>query len=118
MSIDYGEIETYDTDRGFGFVSRRLGDFAKNHVFFHIKKIKNKYPDLANKLDDYAYFGVSFWYSIETTEKGEQVSEVWLNVDELSHKTRGELIHAVGNLWKDLSRPLPSMVERNHNCTL
>lgn len=90
MALDYGTVQSYN-ERGFGFVSRTLRQNLP-HVFFHIKVIKHKYPDLAAALDDDSYGTLSFWYDTESTDRGDQVRELWLNVgdvpEELLKKSR------------------------------
>ncbi|MBI1923723.1 cold shock domain-containing protein [Candidatus Poribacteria bacterium] len=84
MPLDFGTIQNYN-ERGFGFVSCTIwhSRYSTSEIFFHIKKIKRKYPDLAQQLDNGSYRGVSFWYETETTHRGEQVSELWLDVQEI-----------------------------------
>ncbi|MBO0349848.1 cold shock domain-containing protein, partial [Phormidium pseudopriestleyi FRX01] len=110
MAIDFGSIKTYNPDRGFGFVG---GTFANSYrqVFFHIKTIKRQCSELAEKLESGENFReVNLWYQTETTEKGEQVSLVWLNVDDIPQVLKQELsdlIEKLENIWKDLSSPKP-----------
>ena len=68
MTIDFGSIKGYNSDRGFGFVGHTFFN-PDGKVFFHIKKIKKKHPELAQKLDSgEAFETVNFWCEIETTE--------------------------------------------------
>lgn len=115
MTIDFGNIKTYNADRGFGFVGRTFSN-PNGKVFFHIKKIKNKHPELAQKLDnsEVAFETVNFWYEIETNEKGEQVSKLWLdtkNIPEIyTHELHG-LIQKVESIWKNVDSPKPSWLD-------
>lgn len=115
MTIDFGSIKSYNHDRGFGFVDHTFFN-PDGKVFFHIRKIKRRYPELAQKLDSSeAFETVNFWYEIETTGKGEQVSKLWLNVDNIpqsyTHEL-GSLIQQVESIWKDLGSPKPSWLDR------
>jgi cold shock CspA family protein len=114
MRIDFGSIKSYNSSRGFGFVSRTFFN-PDGKVFFHIKKIKRKYPELAQKLDsNEAFEAVNFWYEIETIEKGEQVGRLWLNTDDIPQSYTNELcdlIQKVESIWKSLGSPKPSWLD-------
>jgi cold shock CspA family protein len=114
MTIDFGGIKSYDTVRGFGFVSRTFLN-PDGKIFFHIKKIKRKYSELAQKLDSSGAFeSVNFWYEIEVTEKGEQVSKLWLNADSIPQHYKSDLcglIQKVESIWKNLGSPKPSWLD-------
>jgi len=91
MTIDFGGIKNYNPDRGFGFVGRTFLN-PDGKVFFHIRKIRIKYPELAQKLDSREPFEtVNLWYEIETTEKGDQVNKLWLNADNILQSYTHEL---------------------------
>lgn len=115
MSIDYGSVQHY-SDRGFGFVSRTLSSGAK--VFFHINTIRRKYPQLAEELDDaldenaYEYLAVSFWYDTETTHKGEQVRDIWLQTNELPEAQRAEARAKLERWFSSTQTPLSAVYER------
>ncbi|MGB7713091.1 MAG: hypothetical protein WBL95_26745 [Microcoleus sp.] len=114
MTIDFGSIKGYNSDRGFGFVGHTFFN-PDGKVFFHIKKIKKKHPELAQKLDSgEAFETVNFWYEIETTEKGEQVSKLWLNANDIPQSYKNELcglIQKVESIWKNIGSPKPSWLD-------
>jgi cold shock CspA family protein/uncharacterized protein (DUF433 family) len=114
MTIDFGSIKGYNPDRGFGFVGHTFFN-PDGKVFFHIKKIRRKYPELAQKLDSREPFEtVNFWYEIETTEKGEQVSKLWLNANDIPQSYTNELcglIQKVESIWKNIGSPKPSWLD-------
>ncbi|WP_066425082.1 cold shock domain-containing protein [Anabaena sp. 4-3] len=115
MMIDFGSIKTYNNDRGFGFVGCTFSSPSGN-VFFHIKKIKKKYPELADKLDNREtdVETVNFWYRIEINEKGQQVSELWLGTQEIRQIYADELhglIQKVESIWKNVESPKPSWLD-------
>ena len=111
MTIDFGSIKGYNPDRGFGFVGHTFFN-PDGKVFFHIKKIKKKHPELAQKLDsDEAFETVNFWYEIETTEKGEQVSKLWLNADNIPQSYTPELCDLIESTWKNVDSPKPSLLD-------
>ncbi len=115
MTIEFGRIESYNIDRGFGFVGRTFSN-PNGKVFFHIKKIKIKHPELAQKLDnsEVAFETVNFWYEIETNEKGEQVSKLWLGTENIPQSYTHELcglIQKVESIWKNVDSPKPSWLD-------
>ncbi len=114
MAIDFGNIKSYNPDRGFGFVGRTFFN-PDGKVFFHIKKIKKKYPELAQKLDNgEAFETVNFWYEIETNEKGEQVSKLWLSAENIPQSYTHELcdlIQKVESIWKNVDSAKPSWLD-------
>ncbi|WRH68065.1 MAG: hypothetical protein RSE13_07290 [Planktothrix sp. GU0601_MAG3] len=113
MTIDFGSIKSYNP-KGFGFVGRTFSN-PNGKVFFHIRKIKKKHPELAQKLDNSeAFETVNFWYEIETTEKGEQVSELWLNAENIPQSYTDELsglIQKVESIWKNVDSEKPSWLD-------
>ena len=93
MDIDFGLVDRFVADRGFGFVGRvfggditppsRASSFGRgrvpqrsNDTFFHISVIRSSLPDIANGLQESGNpGGRSFWYVSEATAKGRQVVE-------------------------------------------
>ena len=114
MTIDFGSIKSYDYSRGFGFVSRTFFS-PQRKVFFHIRKIKRRYPELAQKLDNKETFaGFHFWYDIAATEKGEQVSKLWLNADTIPQSYTSELdglSQVVKDTWNNIELPKPAWLD-------
>jgi cold shock CspA family protein len=114
MNIEFGNITSYNPDRGFGFISRTFLN-PNQKIFFHIKKIKRRYPQLAQKLDSGEPFkAISCWYEVETTQKGEQMSRLWLNVESIPQSYSPELsglIQHVETIWKNISSPKPSWLD-------
>lgn len=114
MTVDFGSIKRYDPDRGFGFIDRTFVSSSKE-VFFHIKNIKTKYIELAQRLDNgEAFETVSFWYEIVTTEKGESVSNLWTSTEDIPQSYKRELhgfIQKLENVWKDVGSPKPSWLD-------
>lgn len=114
MAIDFGSVKSYNSNRGFGFIT---GRFLNPHrrVFFHIKKIKAKHPEIAEKLDNEENFqGLNLWYEIEQTQKGEQVKECWLHKDEIPENHVSELSDLIGkveNIWKNIDSSKPSWLD-------
>jgi cold shock CspA family protein len=51
MTIDFGKVERYIDDRGFGFVSHTFENSSPKEVFFHIKIVKRTHPELARALE-------------------------------------------------------------------
>lgn len=118
MPVDYGSIQGYTNDfekTGFGFIERTLRqkqDASNNQVYFNIEQIRRKYPVLAQQLDAGNYQGVSFWYTTERTDKGEQVIEMWLEAGEMPLHFRQECIHLIRYLWGEIYSSLPIDIKR------
>ena len=114
MAIDFGSIESYNSSRGFGFVSRTFSSPHKK-VFFHIRKIKKRHPELAQKLDnEEAGIGANFWYDTATTEKGEQVSKLWLYAGSIPKIYTSELdvvFQVVEDTWRNIELPKPAWLD-------
>jgi len=114
MTIDFGCIKSYKPDRGFGFVGRTFLN-PNGEVFFHIRKIKKKRPELAQKLDSNEDFKeVNFWYEIERNDKGEQVSELWLSREHIPQNYTDELsglVQKVESIWKNIGSAKPSWLD-------
>ena len=114
MAIDFGNIKSYNSDRGFGFVRRTFFN-PSGEVFFHIKKIRIKYPALAHNLDNSeAFEKINFWYEIETNDKREQVSNLWLNTASIPQIYTNELcdlIQKVESIWQNVNSPKPSWLD-------
>ena len=116
MTIEYGSIKKYirrqTPEQGFGFVSRTFSNLNKE-VFFNSKKISREHPELAQKLENGEDFeAVNFWYKIEIGEKGERVSELWLNANNIPKSYTNDLIKRVESIWRDVSSPKPSWLDR------
>ncbi len=108
MTIDFGSVQKYNAERGFGFVKRTLhSKESTQEIFFHIKTIKRKYYELAQKLDNGSYDSVSFWYEVEKTDKGEQVSKLWLSAEDIPSKELDSLTAKIQGLWHDIDAPTP-----------
>ncbi len=113
MSIDHGSVQDYSR-RGFGFVSRTLTSVghSDSKVFFHIKTVRRKYPELADKLDRGLHGGVSFWYEAEPSAKGQQVRELWLKAEEMPEAQRAEARTMLERLLRDRQGALPAGLQK------
>lgn len=108
MEIDFGSVKKYNIERGFGFVKRSLhANQYPGEIFFHIKTIKREHYELAQKLDSGSYNDVSFWYEVEKTDKGEQVSKLWLSAEDIPSKELDILTIKIQGLWHDIDAPTP-----------
>lgn len=106
MQIDYGAVDRFVSDRGYGFVGRVFGNESKSvekkvirgrkahetaeQVFFHISVLQSGLPEVALSLQRSEEHSThSFWYVTESTEKGLRVSQA-LRPDVAAEKIRGE----------------------------
>ena len=102
-TIDFGKIQKYNSERGFGFVGRTFYESRKSGVFFHINEIKRDYPNLVRSLENGNSTNISFWYEREHTNKGEQVSKIWLNGSDISKVQRDIIIADTEWRWRILT---------------
>jgi cold shock CspA family protein len=114
MNIEFGNVRDYNYQRGFGFVTRtfKKSYSRENDVFFHIKRVKKKFPDLAYKLDLGLFNDVEFWYLLQPGSKGDEVGELWLEATEIPNDARQELVDHFQKHWKDIDNPQPSWLEK------
>ncbi|MDB9314238.1 hypothetical protein PN462_14085 [Spirulina sp. CS-785/01] len=118
MKIDFGYIDQYNTKRGFGFVTCTLNKYPKKRTWFHIKKIKYDYPELAEKLDSGLSKDVEFWYEIDDSvlkknakEKCAKASEIWLDVQDIPEHYKDELIVYIEKIWDNIDTSLPEWLD-------
>jgi cold shock CspA family protein len=114
VEIEFGHVQQYDTERGFGFVSstfRNVKPPYKNNVWFHIKNIKRDYPDLAKELDTGSSPDISFWYEIDGKDR-KKVNKVWLDQKNIPKQQKDDLVIYIEQMWSDISSSLPEWLER------
>ena len=131
MRIDFGSVKKYFTERGFGFVGRTFLSARQDEVFFHIRNLKRSNPDLALKLSNEESVGdIYFWYGVEQTSKGEQVSII-LNKNEIKEieiDNFNQIIIRIETIWNNISSEIPDWLNEvtfdllghdklNHLCT-
>ncbi|NJN73601.1 MAG: cold shock domain-containing protein [Limnothrix sp. RL_2_0] len=111
MSIDFGSIKNYNAERGFGFIGCSFSNPNKKN-FFHIKKVKQKFPELAYKLEKKEpYTQINFWYETEITPKGKQVVNFWqrsANIPKNHEDELNALVEKVKEMWRSIESPQPS----------
>lgn len=117
MTIEFGKVEKYIQNRGFGFVSyyfKNINDnypfISNNKAFFHIKVIKKFDYEIFHKLEIGNIDDVYFWFKIEKTNKGEQVLRL-LKSDDKKIKNNPTFIEILKNKFLDISTSLPKWVE-------
>lgn len=102
MKIDFGKVERYIEDRGFGFVSHTFAGSPSKEVFFHIKSIKRTQPELALALSSHKFnTSLYFWYEFEILEKGAQVvaildpRKIWENYPD----NKSKFVEVIEKSW-------------------
>lgn len=133
MQIDYGAVDRFVSDRGYGFVSRVFGNISKpvekkvirgredhetpEQVFFHISVLQSGLPEVAVSLQRSEEHSThSFWYVTESTEKGLRVNQA-LRPDVAAEKIRGERdvyrnrLMAVWTRWELGGQGVPSTLQ-------
>ena len=113
MSIDFGVVSNYISERGFGFVrGQLLGN--NSEIFFHIRTIKKTDSQLASRLSNEP-FGEDFhfWFETEITPKGVQVCTVFTSdkVRKGAITSQAKLVESIESYWRDLRRKKPSWLE-------
>lgn len=113
IPLDFGQIQDYDCERGFGLVSRTVSGRPGERIFFHITKIKYKYRDLARRLDNGYFSDIGFWYNIEvnTPKCRKEVSELWLTAQEIPSEQRSKLISYIESLWRNIQTNIPPWLD-------
>ena len=114
MTLSFGSVQRYDAERGFGFVSCTIPRLQRStqEIFFHIKTIKYSYYELAQKLDSGSYHSVNFWYEVEKTDKGEQVSKLWASTKDIPSKELDSLTAQIEEVWRNIKASTPSWLEQ------
>ena len=115
MKIDFGKVERYIEDRGFGFVSHTFIGSPSKEIFFHIKSVKRTHPELAQALNSHnPHEPLYFWYEFEISEKGQQVIAI------IDPRTMGQnhpdnaskLIETIEKYWLNAETPLPETIRK------
>jgi cold shock CspA family protein len=113
MEVEFGHVQEYNTERGFGFVSRTFRNANQRHkknVWFHIKKIKCDYPNLAKELDAGSFANINFWYEVDTSDR-EKVGKVWLDPKDIPQQQRDSLFSHIEQLWCNPINALPEWLD-------
>ena len=113
MEVEFGQVQEYNTERGFGFVSRTFRNANQRHkknVWFHIKKIKCDYPNLAKELDAGSFANINFWYEVDNSDR-EKVGKVWLEPKDIPQQQRDNLFSHIEQLWCNPINVLPEWLD-------
>ena len=115
MTIDFGKVENYVKDRGFGFVSHTFSGVPSNQVFFHIKVVRRTHPELAQALGSGTTSGqMYFWYEYQTSPKGHEVVAI-LSPQQV-HQNYGDQLDAfvatIKAHWTNLESQLPDSLRK------
>lgn len=115
MTIDFGKVERYIEDRGFGFVSHTFAKGPRSEVFFHIKVVKRTHPELAQELDSATSSTPIFiWYEYRATPKGQEVV-AFLTSQQLRQRHADQidsLVAALKTDWTNIEKPLPESLRK------
>lgn len=113
MEIEFGHVQKYNIERGFGFVSRtfwRTNKLDGRDVWFHITKIKRDYPDLAKKLDSDLSTKISFWYEIDNSDS-QKVNKIWLDPQDIPKQNKDDLSAYLEQIWDNTKKSLPDWLD-------
>jgi cold shock CspA family protein len=115
MTIDFGKVERYIQNRGFGFVSHTFAKGSPKEVFVHIKVVKRTDPELAQGLDNAATREqLYFWYEYSTSSKGQEVVAI-LNLQQIRHKYADQIDAFVATIkenWANVETHLSESLKR------
>ena len=113
VKIDFGKVERYIEDRGFGFVSHTFAGSFSKEVVFHIKSVKRTHPKLAQALNTYnSLEPLYFWYEFEISEKGQQVLAILDSTKICQNYPDNTLIfiEAIEKSWVNAELSLPESI--------
>jgi hypothetical protein len=111
MPVDFGRVEKYFADRGFGFITHTFANGGNRHVFFHITTINKLNSAMAKVLDREIQAGsVYFWYRFDIATKGEQVIEA-LDVRDITECEKLLIIKQINETYSDIRIALSDGVE-------
>lgn len=115
MRIDFGKVNRYNADRGFGFVSHSFSKSPSNEVFFHIKSVKRTHPDLARALNTYNLDEtLFFWYEFGASDKGQQVLAILnpLTIRQNHIEHASAFTEIIGINWANLETPVSKLIKK------
>jgi hypothetical protein len=115
VKIDFGKVERFIEDKGFGFVSHTFIEPPSRGAFFHIKRVKRNHPELAQALNtpkslDSPYF----WYEFEISEKGDKVLTI-LDPTKIAQNhpdNASILIEIIEKSWLDVEITLSESIRK------
>lgn len=101
--MNFGVVDRYVSERGFGFIRSLLGENKNEDVFFHISTIKRTALGIAEKIIKSPSERVWLWFDVEETPKGYQVGRVFTSeqVQAGAIKDPSCLISDIERLWGD-----------------
>ncbi|HCQ20513.1 hypothetical protein QHH11_06915 [Aphanizomenon sp. PH219] len=114
MGVDFGYIEEYNPQRGFGFVGSTFQnkEIFEKGTFFHITKIKRKYPDLAQNLDNGICENICFWYETDKKDNKDQLCNIWLNTNDVPTEYKENITTKIEELWLKINKNSPHWLEK------
>ncbi len=109
-SIEFGIVTRYFSKRGFGFVSRELSGSLQDHVFFHISKLEETFPELADAVKSQGdHESTFFWYEVGHSEKGPLVIDTF-DYDDVTSLNKDDYLEVqdkIKSLWLNIDFQLP-----------
>ncbi|HBW56881.1 MAG TPA: hypothetical protein DEF27_03400, partial [Oscillatoriales bacterium UBA8482] len=115
MTIDFGKVERYIEDRGFGFVSHTFAKIPPREVFFHIKAVKRTHPEMPQALDGTKTIEkLYFWYEYRTSSKGQEVLGI-LDLKQIQQKYADDIVSFIDTIktsWMNVGKPLPESLRK------
>ncbi len=109
MNVDFGKVNTFFTNKGFGFITHNFFLKRSSELFFHITTIQKSNIDIANKINN-GESDIYFWYEFKRTLKGEQVTKI-IEPKSINKESLEIIIPQMEKLWLNISKPVPSWLE-------
>lgn len=114
MEIEFGNVNTYNIERGFGFLGRTFKNSRRRRsdIWFHVSEVKLNHPNLAKKLDSGSYSDISFWYEIGTVNGKMKAITLWLTSEEIPQEKKDSLIKYIEEIWSNSDTSLPKWLDQ------
>ncbi len=110
MYIYFGIVKKYLPEKGFGFLTHPISLGPNKDIFFHITNVKRSQEDIAERLLIYdSTDKICFWYTSETTRKGEQLQSILKPQDvfNLHQDNPNDFKEKIECVWKNIEEPVP-----------
>lgn len=120
MPLRFGKVGSYSS-RGFGYLDGYRSDERFGRVFFHITKIRQKHPALAEQLEslctragglyesawntrvEESETSIYLWYTFDYFDRGPAVLDIRLHAHEVPVEFWPDLAPSLDSLWSENS---------------
>ncbi|HCH4150724.1 TPA: hypothetical protein NKV88_004082 [Vibrio parahaemolyticus] len=104
QQLKFGKIKNYKDDRGFGFIFSECkfthdAIMGSKEVFFHIKQAKQFESVLRTTTPKE---DLCFWFTTETTRKGEAAKQMWSKLSEVPQDIREDNAKFINQITENI----------------